>query len=433
MKINYKNPFLLFLPFLIIDIVIVLRLKAFMLSADGPRYIYFAQNLVHGFYSPPPPDINLWNGPGYPVILVPFVLLHAPVIFITLMNAAFHYLSIVFLFKSLAEIVPGKKAVFFSLLWGFYLIAYEQMPYVSTEPFAFFLITLIIYFLAKSILQHKRSATIFAGIAIGWLALVKVVFGYVLLLLLLLYLLLWLMNRREPGYRKIILIIAIAFATTSPYLIYTYHLTGKIFYWGNSGGMSLYWMSTPYKNEFGDWQPNDLNDLLKPPADPHPFKGAQTEDIRYKAFTELVNNHTADYREIYSKQGVERDDLFKQKAIENIKKHPSKFLMNCFANFGRLIFNVPYSWKFQDPTMLVRIMINAIAFTFIIITALITIYKWKRAGLLIKFILFYMTIYVGVSLTASAYSRMFYIIVPLILFWIAYVFNRFVKISISRN
>ncbi len=38
-----------------------------------------------------------------------------------------------------------------------------------------------------------------------------------------------------------------------PYLLMTYSLTGKPFYWGSSGGLSLYWMSTPYDTEMGDW------------------------------------------------------------------------------------------------------------------------------------------------------------------------------------
>ena len=38
-----------------------------------------------------------------------------------------------------------------------------------------------------------------------------------------------------------------------PYLFYTYHLTGKHFYWANSGGLGLYWMASPDPNDFGSW------------------------------------------------------------------------------------------------------------------------------------------------------------------------------------
>ncbi|HMH31856.1 MAG TPA: hypothetical protein VK543_02440 [Puia sp.] len=433
MKINYKNPFLLFSPFLVLDILIVSKLHGIVLSGDGPRYLAFADNLIHGFYSPPPPSINLWSGPGYPIILIPFVLLKAPFISITILNALFHYFSMILLFKSLVQVVSIKKAIFFSFLWAIYFVAYDQIPHIATEPFTFFLATVIIYCLVKSFLQNKLAGTIGSGIGLGYLALVKVMFGYVLLALLILYFALLLINRNSRVYKQALLILAIAFATASPYLFYTYKLTGKIFYWGNSGGMSLYWMSTPYKNEYGDWQPNDLNTLLKPPSDPHPFKGTDSNDIKYKAFANLIQNHDRDYREIYKADGTERDDLFKQKAIRNIKQNPSKFLMNCLSNMGRLLFNVPYTWKFQDPTMLVRIVINSILFTFILITSMITIYKWRKIGPLLKFILFLVSIYFLGSTMVSAYSRIFYIVVPFIIFWMACTYDQFVKISINTS
>src|SRR5690349_1086566 len=47
------------------------------LSAGAPvgdewRYLYYADNLLHGFYSPHD-RVFLWNGPGYPLLLAPFV------------------------------------------------------------------------------------------------------------------------------------------------------------------------------------------------------------------------------------------------------------------------------------------------------------------------------------------------------------------------
>ena len=58
---------------------------------------------------------------------------------------------------------------------------------------------------------------------------------------------LWIINRKGINYQKGIIILLIAFATIAPYLIYTYHLTGRIYYLGTSGGNNLYWMSTPYE------------------------------------------------------------------------------------------------------------------------------------------------------------------------------------------
>jgi hypothetical protein len=98
-----KNPYLLFAPFLILYIIIVLIFHKQGTIGDEGRYLMFAHNLIHGFYSPTGPNIDLGNGPGYPIILKPFVALHLPLIFMRLINAVFYYLSIVLLFKSLAK------------------------------------------------------------------------------------------------------------------------------------------------------------------------------------------------------------------------------------------------------------------------------------------------------------------------------------------
>jgi hypothetical protein len=53
--------------------------------------------------------------------------------------------------------------------------------------------------------------------------------------------------------RQLILVWIIAFSVTIPYQLYTYNLTGKIYYFANSGGSSLYFMTSPYLGEFGEW------------------------------------------------------------------------------------------------------------------------------------------------------------------------------------
>src|SRR4029078_10113831 len=112
-----KNPFLLFLPFLILYIALALIFHTTGKMQDEPRYLMFAQNLVHGFYSPPPPAIDIGDGPGYPILLVPFLLLGLPLICVTLVNAALYYISIILLFKALQQFVSFPMALIFSLFW----------------------------------------------------------------------------------------------------------------------------------------------------------------------------------------------------------------------------------------------------------------------------------------------------------------------------
>ena len=139
-----KNPFLLFSPFLILFIIVAIIFPTNGRSGDEVKYLELAQNLVHGFFSPPPPDINLGNGPGYPIFLMPFIALHLPLITITLMNAILYYLSTVLLFKLLLQVTTFNKSLIFSIFWAFYINLYKWIPLVYTEIFVPFLVVLFI-------------------------------------------------------------------------------------------------------------------------------------------------------------------------------------------------------------------------------------------------------------------------------------------------
>jgi hypothetical protein len=156
-SIYKKSPFLLFLPFLIFYILIVLRFHSNELYGDEPRYIYFANNLIHGFYSTPAPDINLWNGPGYPILLMPFIAFNIPTLFILILNAFFYYFSIVLLYKTLIQFSTKKMALIICVFWAFYFNAYQDLLLRCTEVFTFFLISLLL-FLVFNIFNEKNNS-----------------------------------------------------------------------------------------------------------------------------------------------------------------------------------------------------------------------------------------------------------------------------------
>jgi hypothetical protein len=250
MKINpiFKNPFILFSPFLIAFLIWVIICPPNGTSGDEARYLGYAQNLIHGFYSPPPPNVRLINGPGYPIFLIPFIALNAPLVCITVMNAFFYYFSIILLFSALKEIVSFGIALSFSLVWAFYYVAYQSIPFIHTETFTYLLISMLIYAVLKAFRHDVTGKTnnyiILSGFIFGYIVLTKIIFGYVLLIMLTGSGLLWVSDRKNLNYRKSILIMLVSLTTIIPYLIYTYHLTGKVYFLGNQND-SLYWMSTP--------------------------------------------------------------------------------------------------------------------------------------------------------------------------------------------
>ena len=438
-----RNPYFIFLPFLLFYIVFVLILYNKTLWGDEIRHVAYAHNLLHGFFSPPPPNLSLEFGPGYPIFMVPFIALHIPPVFINLMNAVFIYLAVVFEFKSLQKFVSFTYTLIFSMFLACYFNFLEFIALLYSESLAIFLVALIFYLIIKAFnsddLKNTKKYIYLSGFFIGFLALTKIIFGYVLLCMLVISVLLIIVNRKSPNYRNCFFILVIALATTSPYLIYTYHLTGRILYWGTSGGNNLYWMSTPYDGEYGNWIPDpksEPNFTSKDNTLMNKSGGGQLNLKNRNNYTpgsedSLYAHHEKDFEEINKYKGTERDDAYKRFVIKNIKSHPLKYLQNCISNIGRIFFNYPYSYTYQKPGTLIRLPLNGALVLLSLFCLIPTFTNWKKINFSIRFMLFFFVIYLGGSIFGSAETRMFTIIVPILLIWIAYILQRTIKVRLK--
>jgi len=415
-----RNPYLIFLPFLFYYAYFVVVNKWPSLYGDEIRYVDFAHNMIHGFYSPPMPHINLWNGPGYPLVLLPFIAFKIPVLYITLLNALYQYLAIVFLYKAIKLVANAKIALIASLLLAIYPNALAVLPILYTEAFTSLLVSSLIYTITLSYSKGKIKYGLFAGFLLGYLTLTKVIFGYVLVIGLVVCLIALLFKSNRANLLLSLKILLVAFAVTMPYLAYTWHLTGKAFYWGDSGGMSLYWMSTPYDHEYGDWKlPNLSNNQY-----PELYKSAETVAI-------LKKNHSKEINAILKHNEVEQDALFKQAAIKNIKKHPGKFAQNYYYNWSRMLFNFPYSYSYQDGAIVGNIIRGSLILWAAVIGGVLTFINRRRLIFPVKFMLLITTIYLTLSGALSAYPRQLDIIVPVLLFCLGFVAANLPKISLK--
>jgi len=408
-KLFTRNPWFIFSPFLLYYGYLIVNNKWPRLYGDEIRYVDFAKNLLHGYYSPFPAHINLWNGPGYPIILMPFVALHIPDIYTTLMNALYEYLAIVFLYKALGLVTNNKTALISAFLLAIYPNALSMLPILYTEAFTTFLVSLLVYFVTLYYVKGNNKYMIIAGLVFGFLTLTKIIFGYVIIICLLACLVSLLFKKNRAHYLKSLTILLIAFSVTVPYLAYTYHITGKVLYWGNSGGMSLYWMSTPYEHEYGDWKVPNLSNNQYPTL----FKSAEGVAI-------LKKNHSAELKAIIRNDEVKQDELFKQKAISNIKMHPLKFAGNYCYNFSRMLFNFPYSYSYQDGAILGNILIGSLTLWASLVCMVLTGLNWRKIVFPVKFVLLIAGVYLLLSGALSAYPRQLNIIIPVLLFWVGY-------------
>ncbi|MFK7907252.1 MAG: ArnT family glycosyltransferase [Chitinophagales bacterium] len=420
--IHKHSPFLQYLPFLLLYITLVLVLHEDSFSGDEGRYYQFAENLIKGFYSPSSPDFNLWNGPGYPIFLMPFVYFGLPLLSITLFNALFQYLSIVFLHQSLRRYLSTKTSSFIAFLWGCYYISFQELGGILTESFSLFLISLFLYFFVRANQEGGWKWSCGSGMVLGYLALTKIIFGYVTLVMLwiagLQYLLRNRLKLQQTMAQNRLWIFTIAFLFNAPYLIYTHSLTGKYFYWGNSGGMSLYWMSTPFEGEYGDWN--------------NPTFTANCHDARIPCNADLLaKNHQADMDCILSFPKIEQDDAYKSLALQNIRNHPTKYLRNVVSNVNRLFFGMPISYYPQRDTTMFRFPPNILLLSVLFLATVVWLLNFWSVPIEVTYIALMGFVYLGGTSLLSAYPRMLYMVVPMLLFWCGYVLSRTLRVSLK--
>lgn len=437
-----RNPYLLFSPFLLLYIIIVLLFQANVLWGDESRYLIYAQNLTHGFYSGP--DVDLYSGPGYPIILIPFVALHLPLLLIKLFNAFLYYLSTILLFKVVSRFTSFKIAALIGFFWACYFNAYENLPLILTEIFAVFLVTALMLSLVNAFKQDSSGRSnkyiYLSGALYGFIVLTKVIFGYVMLCMLVGCLIIWLFKRKNSNYKRAVTILLIALITVLPYLIYTYNLTGRVFYWSTVSGNNMYWMSSPYTNEYGNWMDASKLDSVSihsVKAD-HQIQFGGNLNLKNRVteipgyYDSIRANHLQDFEKVYEyKTAVEQDDAFKHIAMQNIKSHPVKFIQNWFSNIGRILFNVPYSYKIQSPYGLLRLPMVGVLVLLILFCIIPTLMNWKKIPFSVRFMLFFVLIYLGGSTLGSAEIRMFTLVVPIILLWIAFILVKTIKIKFT--
>jgi 4-amino-4-deoxy-L-arabinose transferase-like glycosyltransferase len=403
------NIFFKLSPFLLLYLIICISFATNEFVGDEERYVSFANNLLNGFYASSHSETFLWNGPGYPILLAVFLFFKMPLITIKLFNAVLLYFSLILSYKAFNQYSSNRNSFIFTILLGLYFPIFEMIPYLLTEILAWFLISLICFLLIKIYKQKKISwkLILLAGFAIAWLAMTKVIFGYVILLMIIasVFMLLWIEFRHSA--KRSILIFSISMIFCLPWLIYTYSLTGKAFYWTNSGSMSLYTMSSPYSDELGDWSREDS--------------------------LSLNPNHRVFMDSIAAFLPLKKDEAYKNAAINNIRNYPKKYFSNWLANIGRLLFSYPYSKTQQSLKTYFTILPDMFVIVIIVLSFSISILNYKKFPEGMIFLFLFIFIYLLGCTFISTYRRMFYITMPFWFLYFSYFFDKIMSIKIKEK
>ena len=397
MKKLFHRRYFLFFVFFTLYLILAIVLSNEKFTGDEGRYVKFALNLTNGYYSPPE-KINLWSGPGYPIILMPFLEFKLDLLYAKILNSIFLLGALIYFYKSIILYTNGKTALISTGLLGLYYPFYIYLPSLLTEIFSIFLVCGFGYHLLRSYSTKRKTQIILASLFLGFLALTKVIYGYVILISIGVFLIMFILKISKV--RTTLFIFVLSLIWCLPYLIYTYNLTGKIFYWSNSGSQSLYWMSSPYTDEYGDW--HGISNLEKYPK--------------------LNANHEQFFNQISKFDNLKKDALLKEKAIKNIISKPQKYFTNWLANWGRMIMSYPYTYTPQKLSTYFYLPNFIIVFIVLIIIYPVIIMR-KIIPTELLYLLIFTLMYLFLSSLVSAKPRQFFLSVPFLLFIITFVLS----------
>jgi hypothetical protein len=376
------------------------------LENDEWRYLSYAQNLTNGFYAPPETKF-LWNGPGYPLFLSGFVLFKIPLAAAKYCNAFFLFFAIVFMYRTLRFYTARAQSCGCALLLGLYPPFLPQLPQLLTEMMGIFLISAFVYFAVKSFRKKTFGALCLASLFGGYLILTKVFFAYVITAALILSLGIGFWKR---GHFRAAAIYLGCLIVCLPYLFYTYSLTGKVFYWANSGGSTLYWMSSPYPNEWGDWQ----------------SENGVFEDDRY-------SHHRPFFETLRGQDYMEQDRLYKEKALEQIRQFPLRYAANWISNIGRMWMDYPFAYKYQRPHTLFYMFPNALLLAGCLFSLPFLLAALGRLPDEISALGLLSVIFLGGSSLVYSCSRYLIIIVPVLLLAVFYCWTALVRVQFRET
>ncbi|SDD92762.1 hypothetical protein SAMN05421636_102344 [Pricia antarctica] len=419
-----KNRSLILLPLLALYWMLIVLYDS-SLKGDEFRYLRYANNLIQGFYTDPNnPDLS--NGPGYPLILLPFVALKIPLLVPKLLNGIFIFIGVFYFHKTLQFYTKQKYALIFACIIGLYPPFLRWMIYLYSESFSFMLMSVFIFHFCYLFQRNKQKwkSCILASFFLGFLVLTKVIFFHVVVLSAVLLFILFLSKiRKSATWASLVLIGAFVFIL--PYIAYAYSVTGKLFYLGTRGGEILYHRSTPFENESGNWFSS--NSILG-----QEIENDHSEDV-YQNLSNLRTNHREFYLQLESLSNMERDSAFKAKAFQNMKEYPLKYCKNTLANVGRFIFNYPISYRSQNLNAYGYIIPNmfiVVLFIVILYPALLSI---KKIPFELKAILVFAIIYGFGMILLGGKGRYFTMMVPALALFLAYGYTNILKITLVKR
>jgi 4-amino-4-deoxy-L-arabinose transferase-like glycosyltransferase len=388
-------------PFAIIFVAAMLSDRS--RRGDEEAYIRLANHLAHGYYTDPALP-HLHFGPGLPIVLAPLVAVHAPLELMRLVGPILLLLSVMLFYEVLRLFMSPYAAFAGSVAFGLYVPFYNLLPTLTSDILGVFLVTAFMYALTRYLREGGWLFLVLSGIALAWLAVARVIFGWVLAASLVIWFATWAIGRSQRS-RRVLFVHMLAFSLCIPWLAYTYSLSHNPFYWGSSGGQQLYWMAAPYPGHLGDWHSSD--DVF---TDPN------------------LEPDRPEFRKLLPLNEIERDKVLRRDAVKLIEEHPQKYARHVVENLSRMWFSMPYSFTQQKLSTLFYALPNAVLL--VALLGSLGLLWLHRSNLPIEAAPMGLLLLLGIAAQAplAAYSRMIVPLVPLMVAGAAYSLGHYVRV-----
>ena len=352
------------------------------------------------------------NGPGYPLILVPFVAacpdLEAaltttappealfPLLLARLLNAVFMGGSCFWVGCTLLRFTRLRWALAAAL----YCTLHPSLLWLSfslmTEPLALFCLSGFLWAACRCLSPSTLRAwpwILTAAFFLGWLTLTRVFFGHVILATTLAALIAWpLIPTWRPRLMRILAILAGAFLICSPYLLHTWKVTGSFPCWSTNSGELLYWATSHHPGENGHW---------------FSYEDAQTHP-------ELVPHHRDFFARVLQLPVPEREAAFKAQAKAQFE--PQAFAYNWLCNLSRLAFGFPRSHQTEELRTIVLIFTNTPLLLLALFASACALRSWRLLPIEFWLITTMACFYLGGTSLAPGLPRYLAAINPLLVF-----------------
>jgi 4-amino-4-deoxy-L-arabinose transferase-like glycosyltransferase len=390
------------------ELALLLPLLALYLAAwaffparpdDEASYVVLAERLTEGYYvtgdddaildaDPASPD--LWFGPGLPALLAPLVAVDAPLSVLRLTSVVVLFAAVLLFYVLARERWGPRIGVIGAYALGLYVPFLGLLSNLHSEVLAVLCVVVGMLGLARFVERGGLGWLVLGSVGLAGLALTRVAYGWVLSVALVLQRGWWRVRRARSSGRAAA-VLALALALCIPWLAYTHAKTDRLFVWGNSGSLSLYWMASPHEGDLGDWHQAHLV-FTDPALRPH------------REFFDGLRGLTL----------AEQNAEIEREARGNIVDHPGKYAENVAANVSRMLFNAPYSRTLQQTDDLFYALPNAILLGAFVLCLLVLVPRRRalppETGV---FALLGATAF-ALHALVSAYPRMLTPIVPLL-------------------